>query len=213
MVLWVIKRSVCDHSSPICPHNFPFHTLSLYFLCDMSYNSSHLRTNSINFSSISEDNQAGLIASKRSKRNGDDVILLTWSESSTSDTCRHVKQSRLGAATERNWDRTETLLSVWTSPFNYTWEKSYWTVTLRDGTETWRIVRIGPNVCFIRRRLQIWTMVISRWMCLKVRNVTDKSCGGSKHTFYGQYFFPENLDVYELVWKSVVEPGRPQMTV
>ena len=70
----MIKRSVCDHSSPICPHNFSFHTLSLYFLCDMSYNSSHLRTNSINFSSISEDNQAGLIASKHSKRSGDDVI-------------------------------------------------------------------------------------------------------------------------------------------
>ena len=40
----------------------------------MSYNSSHLRTNSINFSSISGDNQAGLIASKHSKRSGDDVI-------------------------------------------------------------------------------------------------------------------------------------------
>jgi len=70
----LIKRSVCDHSSLICPHNFSFHTLSLYFLCDMSYNSSYLRTNSINFSSISDDNQAGLIASKHSKRSGDDVI-------------------------------------------------------------------------------------------------------------------------------------------
>jgi len=40
----------------------------------MSYNSSHLRTNYINFSSISEDNQAGLIASKHSKRSGDGVI-------------------------------------------------------------------------------------------------------------------------------------------
>jgi len=40
----------------------------------MSYNSSHLRTSSINFSSISEDNQADLIATKRSKRCGDDVI-------------------------------------------------------------------------------------------------------------------------------------------
>ena len=69
-----IKRSVCYHFSRICPHNFSFHTLSLYFLCDMSHNSSHLRTSSINFSSISEDNQAGLIASKHSKRSGDDVI-------------------------------------------------------------------------------------------------------------------------------------------
>jgi len=37
------------------PHNFSFQTLSLYFLLWMSYNSSHLRTTSINFSSISED--------------------------------------------------------------------------------------------------------------------------------------------------------------
>jgi len=70
----MIKRSVCHHSSLICPHNFSFHTLSLHFLCDVSYNSSYLRTNSINFSSISEDNQAGLIASKPSKRCGDNVI-------------------------------------------------------------------------------------------------------------------------------------------
>ena len=40
----------------------------------MSYNLSHLRTNSINFSSISEDNQASLIANKHSKQSGDDVI-------------------------------------------------------------------------------------------------------------------------------------------
>ena len=74
------------NSSPICPHNFSFHTLSLYFLFDMSYNSSHLRTNSVNFSSTSEE--------------------------------------------------TETFLSVWTSPFNCTWEKFCWTVT-------WHIVWIG----------------------------------------------------------------------
>ena len=60
MLLWVIKRSVCDHSSLFVPTIFSFHTLSLYFLCGMSYNSSHLRNNSINFSSNSEDNQAGL---------------------------------------------------------------------------------------------------------------------------------------------------------
>ena len=33
--------------SPICPHNFPFHTLLLHFLFDMSHNSSHLGTDSI----------------------------------------------------------------------------------------------------------------------------------------------------------------------
>ena len=47
------------NTSPICPHNFSFHTLSLYFLFDMSYNSSHLSTISFNFSSISEDKTGG----------------------------------------------------------------------------------------------------------------------------------------------------------
>jgi len=38
------------------------------------------------------------------------------------DPFRNVKQSRSAAATERNWDVTETVLSVSTSTFNYTWE-------------------------------------------------------------------------------------------
>ena len=67
--------------SPICPHNFSFHTLSQYFLFHMLYNSSHLRTNSITFSSISEDKnrQHSLQANTRS---GGDVRLFTLSESS-----------------------------------------------------------------------------------------------------------------------------------
>jgi len=47
-----------------------------YLTC---HNSSHLRTNSINFSSISE--QAALVASKHSKCYGGDVRLFTLSES------------------------------------------------------------------------------------------------------------------------------------
>jgi len=37
---------IFSNSSPICPHSFSFQKLSLYFLFDMSYNSSHLRTSS-----------------------------------------------------------------------------------------------------------------------------------------------------------------------
>jgi len=46
-----------------------------------------------------------------------------------SDPFRHVKHSRSATATERNWDVTETILSVWTSQFNYAWE---------NFTEWWR---------------------------------------------------------------------------
>jgi hypothetical protein len=31
-----------------------------------------------------------------------------------------------------------------------------------------------------------------------------------KHTFYVQYFFFEKLDVYEIMWKNMVKPERPQ---
>ena len=95
--------------------------------------SSHLRTNSINFSSISEDNQAGLIASKHSKWSGDDVI-----------TAHMIRIEHVGLVPSRQTfslgggDGTETFLSVWTSPFNYTWEK--FTERWRSATERKRDV-------------------------------------------------------------------------
>ena len=37
----------------------------------------------------------------------------------------------------------------------------------------------------------------------------------SQKTFHGQWLFfsPKNLTTYEIMWKSIVEPGRPQMTI
>jgi hypothetical protein len=34
-----------------------------------------------------------------------------------------------------------------------------------------------------------------------------------KHTFYVQFFGGENRATYEIMWKSIVEPDRPQMTI
>ena len=34
-----------------------------------------------------------------------------------------------------------------------------------------------------------------------------------KHTFYVQKLFPENHAVYEIMWKNIVERGRPEMTI
>jgi len=45
-----------------------------------------------------------------------------------------------------------------------------------------------------------------------MRNVSDKNCKQNQNTFYVQYFFfLENRTVYEIMWKSTVEPERPQM--
>ena len=35
----------------------------------------------------------------------------------------------------------------------------------------------------------------------------------SKHTFYVQWFDPENRTVCEIMWKNPAEPGRPQITI
>jgi hypothetical protein len=34
-----------------------------------------------------------------------------------------------------------------------------------------------------------------------------------KHTFNVEYFFSENHAVFELMWKNMVQPSRPQMTI
>jgi hypothetical protein len=47
-----------------------------------------------------------------------------------------------------------------------------------------------------------------------MRNVLDKSCRENQNTFlFSIIFFFENRAVYEIMWKNIVEPGRPQMTL
>ena len=66
--------------SPICPHNFFFQTLSLYFLFDII---PHIYApNLLIFYPFLKTKQATLLASKHSKCCGGDVRLFTLSESS-----------------------------------------------------------------------------------------------------------------------------------
>jgi hypothetical protein len=46
-----------------------------------------------------------------------------------------------------------------------------------------------------------------------MRNVSDKSCRENQNIFIFNIFFPENHAVYEIMWKNIVEPDRPQMTI
>jgi len=54
-------------------------------------------------------------------------------------------------------------------------------------------------------------MIISRPFLLRIRNFSDKVVGKMithilcKVTF----FFFENRAMYEIMWKNIVEPGRP----
>jgi len=49
-----------------------------------------------------------------------------------------------------------------------------------------------------------------------MRNVSDKSCTENQNThfvFINFFSPPENRAVYEIMWKNIVERGRPQMAI
>jgi len=52
-------------------------------------------------------------------------------------------------------------------------------------------------------------MTISHSNLLRMKNLSGKSCRGIKNT---NYMF-KNRAVYEMMWKNIVEPARPQMTI
>jgi hypothetical protein len=56
-------------------------------------------------------------------------------------------------------------------------------------------------------------LITSRWILLRMRNVSDKSCRENQNTHFVFGDFFESRTVYEIIWKNMVEPGRPQMTV
>jgi hypothetical protein len=47
-----------------------------------------------------------------------------------------------------------------------------------------------------------------------MRNVSDKLSRENQNTFVVKYgFFFENRAVYEIIWKNILERGRPHMTI
>jgi hypothetical protein len=81
---------------------------------------------------------------------------------------------------------------------------------------------VGENGSFIKpERItgishedQYTFMNISCLVLLGMRNISDKSCRENQNTLFmfSNLFSPENRTVYEVVWKSIVELDRPQVT-
>jgi hypothetical protein len=44
-------------------------------------------------------------------------------------------------------------------------------------------------------------------------NSLDRSCTENQNTLYVHFFSPENLTVYEIMCKNMIEAGRPLMTI
>jgi hypothetical protein len=57
-------------------------------------------------------------------------------------------------------------------------------------------------------------LIIPPWIILRMRNISNKSCGENQNPhFMFNNFFSEDRTVYEIMWKNVVQPDRPQMTI
>jgi hypothetical protein len=57
-------------------------------------------------------------------------------------------------------------------------------------------------------------MTISLHILLRVRNVSNKCCREKRLILCSTtFFFPDNRVVCKTMWKNMVEPERPQMTI
>jgi hypothetical protein len=57
-------------------------------------------------------------------------------------------------------------------------------------------------------------LIISRLILLKIRSVSEKIVEKIKHTHcVQQIFFLENRALYEIMWKNIVQWGKPQTTI
>ena len=54
-------------------------------------------------------------------------------------------------------------------------------------------------------------LIISLSVLLRMRNFSDKSCRENRHFTFKNSF--GNRAVYEIIWKNIVERGRPQTTI
>ena len=56
-------------------------------------------------------------------------------------------------------------------------------------------------------------LIISRSFLLRIRSISDRRWRDNQNTFCFRYFYFENRTVYEIMWKNIVEPSRPQMII
>ena len=56
-------------------------------------------------------------------------------------------------------------------------------------------------------------MTISRWILLRIKNISEKIVDQMKTHFMFNNFFPQNCVLYEIMWKNMIDEDRPQMTI
>jgi hypothetical protein len=59
----------------------------------------------------------------------------------------------------------------------------------------------------------VCTFMITPRFFFRMRNISDKFAEKSKNTFYVEQIYSENRFVYEIMWKNMVDPSRPLITI
>jgi len=60
------------------------------------------------------------------------------------------------------------------------------------------------------QEVQYMCFIVPHSILLTIRNITDKFIGKVKAQFMLSDWFTENGAVYNITWKNLVEPGKPQ---
>jgi hypothetical protein len=62
---------------------------------------------------------------------------------------------------------------------------------------------------------QYTLLIISHSVLLRKRNVSDKTGRGNQNTHLCSvtFFFSKIVFFYEIMWKNIIEPRRPQVTI
>jgi len=55
-------------------------------------------------------------------------------------------------------------------------------------------------------------MTMSLWNTLRMINISDKFCRENQKYFKLNYF-SDNITVYGIIWKNILQPDRPQITI
>ena len=58
-------------------------------------------------------------------------------------------------------------------------------------------------------------MITCPFILPRIRNISDKSCreNQNSHSTFSNIFFPESRAFCEIMWKNVVQPDRPRITI
>jgi len=84
-------------------------------------------------------------------------------------------------------------------------------------------IKFHKNMTILYNEHQYNFFIISRSVLLRMKDISDRICRGNRNTrftlnnffFFFFFFFlgGGNCTIYEILWKNIVQLGRPQMTI